>query len=139
MSMLNEISVNRILSHVKYDGTLAIISTYRTERPEAENKKLLNKLKSECKALELGFTEFIYRWVEKNLETNNPVTSDERLLVIYDISLETAMHLGQEYDQSSIVFKDKNKCAEVCTCDFKSYDNRSITLNDVVRKFNFNN
>ena len=139
MSMLNEISVNRILSHFKYNGTLAIISTYRIERSEAENKKLLNKLKSECKALKLGFTEFIYRFVEKNLETNSSVTSDERLLVIYGISLETAMHLGQEYDQSSIVFKDKNKCAEVCTCDFKPYDSRSITLNDVVRKFNFNN
>lgn len=107
MSMLNKISTNRILSHFKDNGTLAIISTYRTERSEAENKKLLNKLKSECKALKLGFTKFISRWVEKDPETNDSVTSDERSLMIYGISLETAMHLGQEYDQSSIIFKDK--------------------------------
>ena len=136
MSMLNEISTNRILSHFKDNGTLAIISTYRTERPEAENKKLLNKLKAECKVLKLGFTEFISRWVEKDPETNDSVTSDERSLMIYGISLETAMHLGQEYDQSSIIFKDKSKCAEVCTCDFKSYDGKSFKPNDVVRKFN---
>ena len=49
--MLNEISTNRILKHFQDDSCLAIISSYRTERTEQENRKLLNKLKQEVKSL----------------------------------------------------------------------------------------
>ena len=133
--MLNEISTNRILHHFQNDKTLAIISTFRTERTEKENLQLLKQFKSEIKKLKLGFSELISRWSEQNQDTNEIETSDERSLMIYGISLNDAMKFGQRYNQSSIIFKSSEKCAEVCTVDFIDYDGKEHNVGSIVRTF----
>lgn len=134
--MLNEISTSRLLKHLSDNKTLAIISTYRTERTEAENRSLLGKLKRDVRSMGLGFTEFIARWVQDN--DGETEASDERSLMIYGISLDKAIELGQEYEQSSIIFKSSDKCAEVCTTAFTDYEGVSHTVGNIVRTFNMN-
>lgn len=133
--MLNEISTNRILSHFTDKSALAIISTYRTERTDAENYQLLSKLKSWAKTHKLGFTELKSRWVEQNSDGSTD-SSDERSLIIYGISLDDTIKLGGEYQQSSVIYKDKDRCAEVCTTAFTDYEGKTHKVGNVVRTFN---
>lgn len=133
--MLNEISTNRILRHFTDDSTLAIISTYRTELTDSENRRLLSKLKSWARMHKLGFTELKSRLVEQNPDKSLD-SSDERSLIIYWISLDDAIRLGGEYQQSSIIYKDKDRCAEVCTTAFTDYEGKAHKVGNVVRTFN---
>ena len=137
-NQINEISTNRLLKHFQDENTFAIISTYRTERTEAENKKLLLELKTKIKKMKLGFTELLSKWVEKDPETNKTVSSDERSLMIYSISLNDAIKLGKEYDQSSIIYKNKEKCAEICTVGFEDFNGKKHDVGNVVRTFKTN-
>lgn len=133
--MLNEISTSRLLKHLSDNKTLAIISTYRTERTEKENLKLLKELKHTVIKMKLGFTEFIARWVETD-DDGNSDSSDERSLMIYGITLDQAIELGKQYDQSSIIFKFAEKCAEVCTVPFTDYEGKKHEEGSIVRVFN---
>lgn len=134
--MINEISTNRILKHFQDDSCLTIISSYRTERTEQENRKLLNNLKQKVRSLKLGFSELISRLSEVDYETREVITSDERSLMIYGISLEDAIKFGQELQQSSIIYKNADKCAEVCTTEFIDYDDTEHKVGNIVRTFN---
>ena len=134
--LLREASLSRVYHHLMEAPTLAIISTYRDEREEPHNRELLVELKREVRKLGLGFNELVSRWSEQNEETGNVVSSDERALLIPNISYEDAFELGKKYDQSSIIFKDANSCREVCTNNFTSWDDKSYTSGDIVRTFN---
>ena len=144
MAKLNEISTSRILHHLKDDGTFAIISTFRPERVKNDadatlkmNMKLLKELKAKCRQNKHGFTEFVSRWSEQDQDTGEINSSDERALMIFDISEEEAKELGKEYNQSSIIFKDKESCREICTNEFSDWDTGHVyEPDDVVRTFN---
>ena len=133
---IKEASISRVYKHLLDAPTLAIISTYVTYRNENENINLLKDLKSEIRKLGLGFNELLSRWVETDEETGQVIASDERSLLIPNISYEDAIRLGAKYDQSSIIFKDENGCKEICTTPFTSYDDKQYMVNDVVRTFN---
>lgn len=133
---INESSMSRIYNKLVDDSSCAIISTYRGERSEAENKRLLSELKSIVKK-DYGFIEFISRWTETN-EDGDIVSSDERSLLIPNISLERSMELSKKYDQASFIYKDETGCREVCSTKFKSWDGVVYTPGDVVRTFNTN-
>jgi hypothetical protein len=135
--MINEISTNRILKHFQDDKSLAIISTFRDERSLKENMKLLQELKTFVKnKLKLGFTELISRWSEYKEDTDKVESSDERSLMIYNISLEDALKLGSQYNQSRIIYKNSSKCAEVCTTQFIDYNSKEHNVGEIVRTFN---
>ena len=136
MKIVNEISTTRLLKHFTDDKTLAVISTFRTERTESENISLLKELKSWVRRNKLGFTEFVSRWSEQDPETGEIDVSDERSLAIYGISKKDSMMLGAKYQQSSILFKDGNGCSEICTTPFIDYEGNKFNVDDVVRKFN---
>lgn len=137
METINEISTSRLLKHLADDNSLAMISTYRTERTEKENLRLLKELKNTVRSMKLRFSEFVARWVETDLENpQNTITSDERSLMIYNISMNDAIELGKKYDQSSIIFKAKDKCAEICTVPFTDWEGNEHKEGQVVRVFN---
>jgi hypothetical protein len=136
MKVVSEIGTSRLLKHFTDDKTMAVISTYRTERTEAENRSLLKRFKAEVRDMKLGFSEFVSKWVEEDGD-GNMVSSDERSLAVYDISREDAMEFGRQYQQSSILFKDSTGCYEICTCAFIDYDGNKFSPGDVVRQFNF--
>ena len=134
--MLNEISTTRLMNHLSDNKTLAMISIYRSEGSECENRSLLFELKQIVKTkLKLRFSEFISRWAETDEKTNKIITSDERILMIYDISLNKAIELGQKYNQSSIIFKSKDQCTEVCVTPFVDWKGKKYNVNDIVRVF----
>jgi len=135
MKVMNEIGTNRLLKHFTDEKTMAVISTYRTERTESENRSLLKRFKAEVRDMKLGFSEFVSKWVEEDDE-GKMLSSDERSLAVYGMSKEDAMDFGKQYQQSSIIFKDETGCYELCTCAFTDYDGNKFSPGDVVRKFN---
>ena len=84
----------------------------------------------------LGFSELKSKWVEIDPSSGKPIESNERALMVYEISLKKAMELGQYYSQSSIIYKDASKCAEVCTMPFIDADGKKHNAGNVVRTFN---
>jgi hypothetical protein len=97
---------------------------------------LLNNLKQKVRSLKLGFSELISRWSEIDSETKEVISSDERSLMIYGITLKDAIKFGQELQQSSIIYKNANKCAEICTTEFIDYDGKEHKVENIVRTFN---
>ena len=119
---LEEASTSKLVQNFTDDSTFAIISACR---PDKDNKARTLQLKKDVRSLGLGFNEFVGRWVEDG------ESFDEASLLIKNISFEQAFKLGQKYNQSSIIFKDKNGVREVCTVPFEKYH-----VGDVVRTYN---
>jgi hypothetical protein len=131
--VMTESSMSRIYKKLTDESSCAIISTYRSERNDAENLKLLQELKQEVKS-KYGFIEFISRWSEATDE--GVIASDERSLLISNIELSEAMHLAKQYDQASFIYKDEDGCREICSNKFTSWDGVTYTPGDIVRYFN---
>ena len=102
------------------EQTVAIISPYRGEYSEKENRQRLTKLKSDVRDLGLGFNQLISRWVE------NGEAFDEQSLFIPNISYKDAYKLSKAYEQSSFIFKDKDGLREICTTPFENYSEGDI-------------
>jgi hypothetical protein len=135
----NEISLNRILNHFQDESNLAIISIYRTERSEKENRQLLQELKQKIRQLGYGFTELLSRLTETNEETCEILNLDERFLMIYGTSLDDAINIGKEFQQPSIIYKNATKCVEVCTIDFIDYGGNEYKCGNIIHVFNISN
>ena len=87
---LEEASTSRLVSKfVDDDITFAIISACR---PNEDNKKRTAELKRDVRNLNLGFNEFIGRWVEDG------ESFDETSLLITNIPFKKAFELGQRYN-----------------------------------------
>lgn len=123
---INESSTSRLHSILSSkDSIFAIISPYRSEYDSPDNQKRMIQLKSDVRKLGLGFNQFVSRWVEDG------ESFDEESLLISNIDYKTAIKLGEKYNQSSIIYKDKNSLNEICTTEFETYK-----PGDVVRTFN---
>ena len=122
---LCEISTSRLLTHIVGDDKSAIVSPYRSEYSDEENKRRMTTLKHDVRNLGYGYTQFVSRWVEDG------VGFDEQSLLIPNISKEDALKLGKQFEQSSVIVKDGEKCDEICTKPFEKYSE-----NEVVRSFN---
>lgn len=124
LDCIDESNTFRILGHLQDDSSCAIISPYRGEYSEEENRKRMVNLKSDTRKMGYGFIEFISRWAEGGEEF------DERSILIPGITNKEAFELGKKYEQSSIIYKDDSGCFEVCTNPFEGH-----SRGDVVRKF----
>lgn len=122
---LEESSTSRIYSHLTEDDTWAIISPYRSEFSEKENRQRMTKLKADVRGLKLGFNQFVSRWVEDG------EAFDEESLLIHNIDANKAFNLGVKYNQSSVIIKDEDGCNEIATNDFEDFKR-----GDVVRTYN---
>jgi len=121
-----ETSTSRIYQHISDENKkFAIVSPYRSEYSEKENKQRMSELKQKVHQMGFGFIQMLSRWVEDG------EAFDEQSLLIPNISREVAIKLGKEYEQSSIIYKEGTKCEEICTTPFEKYKE-----NEVVRTFN---
>ena len=75
--------------------------------------------------LRLGFIELKSTWVE------NEEQSFEHSLFIKGISYKDAFNLSQKYEQSSFIYCQDDKCQEICTTPFETFN-----VGDMVRTFN---
>lgn len=128
-------STTRLLQHFQDSKTLAIISPYRVENSKFENEMNLRELKKKVRAMDLGYSELLSKWAEKDPETGKIEMSDERALMIYGISYKDAMKIGDDYLQASIIFKDASKCAEVCVRPFVDASGKQHAPGKVIRTF----
>lgn len=127
---------SRIYSHITDDDKFfAIISPYRTEYSESENKSRFSKLKNEVKSLGFGYIPFVSRWSEMD-DDGNVLSSDEQSLMIPGMDVSTAIKLGSEYEQDSIIVKDSESCREIATKKFTSWDGNNYNIGETVRTFN---
>lgn len=122
---MKESTTSRIMQHIAEDENWAIVSPYRSEYSESENRQRLLKLKSEVRGLGFGYIELLSRWVE------NGESFDERSLFIPKMDVNTALKLGHSYEQASVIVKNKEDCEEICTNPFETYNQ-----GETVRKFN---
>ena len=111
----NETTTSNIYRRLTDENTCAIISPYRSEYSENENRLRMNSLKLKVREMGYGFNQFISRWVEGGQ------AFDEQSLLIPNITEEQALLLGKEFEQSSIIFKDSESCREVCITPFENY------------------
>ena len=93
--ILNEASNANIYKRLSDpEQTVAIISPYRGEYSEKENKQRLTKLKSDVRQLGYGFNQLLSRWVEDG------EAFDEQSLFIPNITYKQAYALSKAYEQS---------------------------------------
>ena len=111
----SEAATSNIYKRLTDRSTCAIISPYRSECSENENKLRMSGLKLKVRRMGYGFNQFISRWVEDGQ------AFDEQSLLIPNITKDQALSLGREFEQSSIIFKDSESCREICINPFEDY------------------
>jgi len=102
------------------ENTCAIISPYRSECSDNENKLRMNSLKLQVREMGYGFNQFISRWVEDGQ------AFDKQSLLIPNITKDQAIFLGEKFEQSSIVIKDSESCREICINPFEDYKSGQV-------------
>ena len=122
--IVNE-ATSRIYRQLTDDSDCAIISAYVDDESIEENKKSFTQLKADVRKAGYGYRTFVSRWV------SDGVAFDEEALFIPKIDYKTAFRLSNKYNQKSFIYKNKNKCVEICTTPFETYKE-----GDVVRTYN---
>ena len=135
-TLLNEGGTSRVYSYMTGNKDWAIISPYRNNRTKSENAERMKDLKSEIKRIGYGYTELKSTWAETDSKTGGVTHSNEYSLLIYGINKREAVKLGTEFEQSSIIIKEGDTVAEICTTPFQTYDGRNVDIGDTVRTFN---
>lgn len=122
--LINE-ATSRIYRQLTDDSDCAIISAYVDDESKEENKKSFTQLKADVRKAGYGYRTFVSRWV------SDGIAFDEEALFIPKIDYKTAFRLSSKYKQKSFIYKNKNKCVEICTTSFETYKE-----GDVVRTYN---
>ena len=125
---INETTTSRVFQHIKSEEPWAIVSPYRSEYSDKENKRRMTEFKAKVRRMGYGFIHLVSRWVEDG------VAFDEESLLIPKCSEDDATALGKEYEQRTIMVSHDGKCVEICTTPFENYSEGQI-----VRTFNLNN
>ena len=129
---LKETSYNRVLKHIN-SGEFVIISPYREEYSEKENKSRMRELQSIVrKNLKLGYIWLKSTWNSFN-EKGEPNTVEEESLLVPNMTLKQGVDLGIKYEQFSIIVKDEDGLREICTTPYVS----NFKVGDVVQSFNY--
>jgi hypothetical protein len=106
---VNESSLSRIWQFVEDDKKqFAVISAYR-DNTKNQNKERHISLKKYVRELGYGFIEMKGGYREEEGFVN------ERSLFVPDIDKKFAIKIGTEYDQYSILYKDRNEFIEIGT------------------------
>lgn len=126
---LIESNTSRIYQHITQDDTWAIISGYRDDAPESENRKSQAQLKANVKSLGYGFIESVARWV------SGGVGYDEKSLLIPNITEKDAMKLGKGGEQKTIIIKTDAGVREICTTPFID-EGKRYSVGEIVRTYN---
>ncbi len=88
----------RIIDHFK-NGTMALISAFKSGRPLEENLENQWKLAQRVREMGLGYTPVIGRWGGEN----------ERTLLIPNITKEQAKQLAKEFNQDAYLWAEKGR------------------------------
>ncbi|MFH1824142.1 MAG: hypothetical protein ABH873_02805, partial [Candidatus Firestonebacteria bacterium] len=108
--ILIESSLSRIWQFIEYDKrSFAVISASRKIHSKEKNKELYVLLKRYIRELGYGFVELKGGYKEEEGFVS------EKSLFIPNIDKKVAIKIGSEYNQYSILYKDKNQFVEIGT------------------------
>jgi len=99
--------LSRALAHLK--GDFGVVSAYRDENSDSENKSLHRALGKDIRALDLGFIELASKW-----EEDGSVSSEQSYL-IPKISKEDVIKLGEKYKQFSVLSGTGGVTEHICS------------------------
>ena len=116
---------------MQQDDSWVIISAYTDDNSEEKNISQMQKLKMKCK--KYGFVQF------KSIWKSGQYFSEQRSILIPNISINQAKELGEEFGQKTIIVCENKKCTEVCTISFDVYKQSEVkhfSAGDIVNVFN---
>ncbi len=132
---LQESSITRIGRQLEY-GNVAIISAYRYNYSEKENRIRQDKLKSIIRnELKLGYKEFKAKFVGSIEDTGELITSVEYSLFVPNMTRKQAIKLGSQFEQQSVIVKDEDGIQEIATTEFIDENGKSFKVGEVIRTF----
>lgn len=112
MRIFKSIGLSRLLEHLRKDEKFAVISAYREEKTEAENRKRHEQLIPDVRKFGYGYFVLRAKW---GVEGKEP--SVERSLFIPHMSRDEAVEMGDRYDQYSVLVRDESGILEVASSD----------------------
>lgn len=107
---MNEVSLSRVWKHIEDNRSFGIITAYRTDKTNKENKNNNFDLKHEIRKGGFGFFKLEGHYIEGYGSENAKDTKEESFFVIgnegHDSNLLGLLKkLGKKYNQDSIFFK----------------------------------
>jgi len=105
-----ESSVSRIFQHIEEPGrAFGVLSAYRGDNSEAENKRLHAELKAAVREMGLGFIEM------RGGYKGDQGFVTELSLFIPGVSRKQIIDLGTKYNQHSVIYKDTKEFSLIGT------------------------
>ena len=102
--------VQGTIDSIAYNNLTRTYTLFLPITPDSPEKD--NRIKAKVRKLGFGIKEYIGRFIE------NDSTIDERILLVFDITIKKAKELGKEFGLSSIIYKDQENCREICISTF---------------------
>jgi hypothetical protein len=133
-----ESSLSRILTHIEKTQQFGVISPFRKENSDKENEENYKELASKVRELGYGFIPL------RGGYTGDEGFFAEKSLFIPNIKRGQIVELGIEYDQHSVIHKDRNDFALIGTnkqagigkvLDKFVVSKKGINIEDVSNKF----
>lgn len=141
LDILIESSLSRVWQHIKNDKSFAVVSAFRGSNTPEQNMINHRKLKNDVRSKNLGYIEQKSGYTYTNPETGEEGTVQEMSLFIPKCDLTTALKLGNDYGQESIIYKD-SKRFDLINCkdgsvmmSFKSGDRDTITFDPATLRY----
>jgi Protein of unknown function (DUF3293) len=106
MRLLNEISLTRMWQHIQSDRSFAMMSPFIRELSLDENLDRYQELKNTITSLQLKYIEMGGGYTYKDKDTEKSTMVEEMSVFIPNISFDTAIMLGNKFDQQTIIYKD---------------------------------
>ena len=108
--ILAESSLSRIFQHIEDRGrSFGVVSAYRSDLPDAENKERHEQMKTRIRSFGLGFIEL------RGGYKGDQGFVTELSLFIPSISRSKLIDLGKEFNQHSVLYKDQNEFSMIGT------------------------
>lgn len=105
-----ESSISRIFQHIEEPGrSFGVLSAYRGDNSEAENKRLHTELKAAVREMGLGFIEM------RGGYKGDQGFVTELSLFVPSVSRKQIIDLGTKYKQHSVIYKDSKEFSMIGT------------------------
>jgi len=107
--IFTEAKLSRIWQYIQDDSrSFGIISAYRNERSKEENENKHLLLRKKIRSMNYGYIELKGGYVEIDAKGNH-IPVEEESLFIPSIKKDELLKLGIEFNQDSVIYKNKNE------------------------------
>ena len=134
-SKINESSYSRIWQHITNNDTFGVISPYKSNLIDDDNRKRYIELIKEVKTLGYGYIPLKGGYTYLNGDTY-----EEQTLFIPKIKKDQLLGLGRKYEQETVIFKDNTQFSLINCNDGKvemEFKKDGITFDPETLKYAF--